>query len=811
MTDDNTAPTEPFSADDDDLLDEEANPGGFDIWKAPVREDPWGRWPAGDEPWRELEIVYVNADSSVTALMRNTSIEVEPGVIPDPRHDFEGDSYSDLQFVSRWNATWRGARLTELSLDLFSKDWPEMLRLVLDPSSPVELLCAYHASYPGLWGIDLCNHGTPARNARDEPLGHQVVCRDPRLALRIGARYPGVASHAAFLQSRLWHPEEPTSDAGRELMSELRAAARRVSKEPVPGAHEAMQDDPLKALTAVLVGEAEPPPTIGSPFAASLDTYSLIATSGLTELADADLVRADRKIVNQLAAHVTFPDAVAAIRRSDPNRLPLWIDFTDNDGEPLRRLHAAGIEQPLYGALVGYDETDEDRPPWHAVVLVGRTCGLIEEAVPLCVLGIGPDDRWRFPMKDNHISVLTAHSGGVTVRHVAFDFEYHGVEPPIAPRELAHELARSMQRATEWALARVGAVLSALDDGLLLLERRERATRTYDLVRAPAGPATTRTAALPDAASLARRLRELGSLHRVAEVTGVEPAAAYRVLELAGVDPDQVLRDEVLTRWRRTVSIEAVVAATHLQRDLVERYLLEAGLDPADTPVPHDVTDPDVLAAVSAYREAGTLEAAGERLAISGETVRRRIARAGLSTDEIETEAERRLAHEAVEAWERAGRSLVGAAREIGVDPRTVKERLRRAGISAATLQGTNGDRKHEVRALYEQLGSRQAVATVLGMSPKTVRELLADEPAPAGPEEKTAPAGGGSRRGRPRVSDEELTRAADALAEHGTMRAAARALGLSTGGMAHRLKLARERGLAQDPDDTRPKPRKEH
>ena len=570
-----------------------------------------------------------------------------------------------------------------------------------------------------------------------------------------------------------------------------------------------MQEDKLKALTTVLVDETEPPPSINDPFAASLDTYTLIATSGLVELIDADLLRVDRRLVGQLAAHVTFPDAVAAIRRSDPDRLPLWIDFTDEQGEPMRRRQAAGIEQPLYGALIDYEDSEEYGKPFHTVVLIGRTSGLIEEPLPLCVLGIGPDDRWRFPMADNQISVLAAHSGGVAVRHIRASWEYHGIEPPITDHELSHELSRLMQRMTEWALARVGAVLSALDDGLLLTELRPDATATYDLVRAPAGPAAVRSSRPADAMTIARRLRELGSLHRVSERIGVDVPDAYRALELAGIDPDQVLRDEVLLRWRRTASIEAVIAGTHLHRDLVERYLLEAGLDPTDTPIPHDVTDPDVLAAVAAYRQAGTLDAAGEQLGISGETVRRRIARAGLSTDEIETEADRRSEMETVDAWERAGRSLAGAARELGVDPRTVKERLRRAEVPLDAVQDTNGHRRQEILALHAQVGSRQAVAALLGVSLRTVKDALDEQegPADAGATDPSSPA---AAVGRPRVSDTELRRAAAALAEHGSVRAAARALGMSTGGMAYRLRQARERGLVDDNDDARRGPGKE-
>ena len=202
MSDDDRAPAaldaEEVNEDAPECSDDEDDEDGVNFyWRAPLRSDPWERWPVEAEPIRELDIVYIDANASTTSLVRYGVIEVEPGVIPDPRphnpHDENDEDFFDLHFVSRWNATWRGARLTELSLDLFSQQWPEVLRLVLDPGSDVELLCAYHASYAGFWGLHLCNHGTSVRNPHDEPLGHHVACRDPRLALRIAARYPGVA------------------------------------------------------------------------------------------------------------------------------------------------------------------------------------------------------------------------------------------------------------------------------------------------------------------------------------------------------------------------------------------------------------------------------------------------------------------------------------------------------------------------------------------------------------------------------------------------------------------------------------------
>jgi molybdenum-dependent DNA-binding transcriptional regulator ModE len=770
------------------------------IWRV-VHEDPWGRWLAGEEPVRELDVLAIDADASGILLVRSARIEIAPGVISDPRMPTRGsDEYDgfDLHFRGRWNAAWRGSRLTDLSLDLFSGQWPEMLRLVFEVDQPVDLLAAYHASFPGLWGLTLCNLDTKERNARDEPLGHSVFCRDPRLALRIAARYPGVASHGAGMQAALWGPKPPETDEGRGWTERLEASARAVEEEPVPGARAVMDADLRQTFSTLLSGEREPAPTINDPFASSMGIYTLVAASGLPELANATLLRADRGMLAGLAAHVTFPDAIAAIRDSETERLPMWIDFCDSEGQPLLRRQSAGIDQPLYGALIDHDDSGEDSPePFHSVMLVGRTSGLIQEPLPFCALGIGPDDAWRFPIEEGQISLLNAHSGGVTVQTAHLDDEYEIADPPITQREFAHEVSRSLQRQTEWALARIGAALTALKDGLLLLERAETGVFTFDLVRAPAPAEVTRSATMPDAITIAQRLRELGSLHRVAKVDGIDSAAAYDALERAGIDADQVLRDEVLLRWRRTASVEAVISSTHLQRDLIERYLREAGIDSDDTPIPHDVTDPDVLAAIAAYREAGTLEAAGERLGISGESVRRRIARAGLAVDEIRTASDQRLAAETVDAWERAGRSLAGAARELRIDPRTVRERLRRAGIPAAVLAGDQAHQLAEARGLLEQTGSQAAVAALMSVSPTTLRRWLAVDETP--PEPGTA--------GRPRISDAELRRALAAHAEYGSVRAAARALGMSVGGLSHRLKLARSSGLDETISTARDRP----
>ncbi len=279
------------------------------------------------------------------------------------------------------------------------------------------------------------------------------------------------------------------------------------------------------------------------------------------------------------------------------------------------------------------------------------------------------------------------------------------------------------------------------------------------------------------------KLRELGSVRRVAEVEGTDVVSVRTTLEKTGVDPNQVRRDEVIQRFRRSGSVVAVVGELHIHRGDVERFLLEAGIDWLDTSVPHDVTDPDVLAAINAYREEGTLDGAGDRLGVSRETIRRRLAHAGLGTDDVQTESRRRATLDAVDAWRTAGHSLAGAARRLGIDPRTVKDRLRQAGVSAAAAS-TSKERATEARKLHEIVGSTQTVAALMGISESSVRRYLGDGNKTATPR----------RIGRPSLTDGELDQVDLAYAEYGSIRAAARSLGMSAGGFNHRLKLARTR-----------------
>ncbi|MHB8531427.1 MAG: helix-turn-helix domain-containing protein [Solirubrobacteraceae bacterium] len=759
---------------------------------APVAEDSWRRWPSDQEPIRELEILHVHGSDSDTPLVRSATVTVAPGVLPDGRYNPDQEDYDVyLRFAGRWNAVWRGTRLSQLSLDCFSEEWPEVIRLVFDPEEPVELLAAYNASFPGLNGLTIKAEDMLTRNARGEIMGHQVSARDPRLAIQIAARCPGVCEHTAWLEHELHQPTELSSEQALDSMAEIDAATKAIAGEPAPGAHLALDRRALQGIAAMIGGESERAPTpFIEPVAATLDTYTLIGASGIGELADADLVRVPKEIVSALAAHVTFPDAIEAIRATSSARLPLWLDFTDDQGRPQRRKHPSGCDQPLYGVLItDYQDDDAGAPRARVVVPVGRAAALTERALPLCAMAVGPDDGWRYPLLDNQIGLLSAHRGGVTVRHVrGYEHDLAGVEPELGSAEIRAELAGHVARCTEWTLARVGAVLSALEDGVLLLQREPAGQRTYRLVKVPATVAAGRTRASVDGRVLIARLRELGSVKRVAKTEGVDATTVREALETLGADPDQIRRDEVIQRFRATGSIAAVASELHIHRGDIERFLLEAGIDWLDTPIPHDVTDKHVMAAINAYREEGTLGAAGDRFGVSGETIRRRLAQAGLETSDVTTEKERRAAQDAVEAWGAAGHSLAGAARDLGIDPRTLKERLRRAGVSAAAA-GTRAQRATEARQLHQLVGSPEAVSALMGISASSVRRYIEDRSKP------TAPSRGG---GRPPLSNGQLDQVELALAEHGSIRAAARSIGISPSGFSHRLKLAQARPKQQ-------------
>lgn len=750
------------------------------MFKGPLREDPWGRWKAGDEPIRELEVHAVRANPSGDIIVPFATVVVEPGVLPATRFNPEDDDVWDLNFRGRWNAVWTGNRLTQLSLDCFSSEWDEVVRGPLDPDEPVDLLAAYFASSPGFWGLHLEAADIETRNARDEIYGHRVSVRDPRLTMQIAARYPGVCPHTAYFELEYHRPTEATGDKALEIKRSLSVAAKSVDGEPMPGLQSAMgQREPFAGVAAMIGEDAEPPfvPFVES-VAATLDSYSAIGTCLYEDIPDATLVKAPLETVATLSAHVTFPDAISAIRCIDKDRLPLWLDFTADDGEPQSRLHPGGLRQPLFGVFICYADDPKDGEPFHIIVPVGRTVELDQEPMPLCALAIGPDDSWRLPTPEKSISLITAHRGGVAVKYANTRDTSYGIDPEITSAEIGREISGHIAHSTEWVLARVGAVMSAIEDGLLLLKRMPSGQRSFELIPAGREPKRRQDSSL-DAPTIVKRLRELGSLRRVAEAEDSEILPIREALDRAGVDPDQVRRDEVLQRYRRSPSIEAVVGELHLFRDEVERFLREAGIDLEDT-IPHDVTDPKVLGAIAAYREEGTLEGAGARLGVSGETIRRRLKQAGLSTEQIATELRRDAVAESVSAWKSAGHNLAGAARELGLDPRTIKAHLLEAGVSVAAASSERG-RAAEARQLHEIVGSARAVGALMGLSTSTVRRHLADSRSV-------------QSRGRPTISDEALDQAEIAYREHGTIRAAARATGISPGGFSYRLRQARER-----------------
>ncbi|MFN8204562.1 MAG: hypothetical protein U0S48_18555 [Solirubrobacteraceae bacterium] len=757
------------------------------VWK-PITRDPWGRWAPGEEPVRELEITGVVADDSDTLMIRQPRVDIAPGVIPDPYMDPDldngGEDDWELQFVGRWNVRWSGNRITDLSLDLFCDEVDEVMRLRFLADEPLDLLLVYNAAFVGIRTLTVCNEGTPARNARDKPLGHPVICRDPLLAMQIAARCYGVARHFDVFQAELWHPSEIKSEKGREVYEELTAAASTVRGEPATGLQRALDDDmTLRAIAAMHGDDSDRSGLIyNEPIATTLDAYTLIGTMGLGFIDDdTHLARVPEPLAMSLGANVTFADAISAIRRVDPAGLPLWLDFTsDEDERPAMRRHPSGVDQPLYGALVVYEDDPEHGGPFHAVVPIGRTVNLDPFPLATGVLAIGPDDRWRWPMPDNQLGLITAHRGGVVVRNTTYSYELDGVEPKVTREWVRREIAGHFASTSEWVLARVGAILTGLDDGLLHLRRTSGSRRTFDLELAPAAAPRARRAGHDlDPWHLARRLRELGSMRRVADELDADIAAVRATMQAAGIDPDQVRRDEVLTRYRATGSIDAI--GLPIFRAEIERFLRDAGIDPHDTPVPHDVTDPEALEAIAAYRAAGTLDAAGAHLGISGESVRRRIARTGLRVEDIETNPDRRQREESVAAFHKAGRSLAGAARLLGIDPRTVRDRLARVGVDPAATPATGKPAgTEELRDLYALVGSIRQVAALAGVSVEEVRRAV-------------GPCDRGQRRGR-RVSDDALDQAEMAYREHGSVRAAARALALSAGTFQYRLKQAQAR-----------------
>lgn len=245
---------------EEDFQEEEVEGESFDLFKGPLREDPWGRWEAGEEPIRELAVHAVRANPSGDIIVPTATVVVEPSVLPAPRFDQGDQDFWHLNFRGRWNAIWTGNRLTQLSLDCFSDEWDEVVRVTLDPNEPVDLLAAYFASSPGVWGLHLEAEDFEARNARDEICSHPVSVRDPRLTLRIAARYPGICPHTAYFELEYDQPTKATSEKASKIHRSLTAAAQSTAGEPMPGLRHAMdQAEPFAGVAAMIGEDAEPP------------------------------------------------------------------------------------------------------------------------------------------------------------------------------------------------------------------------------------------------------------------------------------------------------------------------------------------------------------------------------------------------------------------------------------------------------------------------------------------------------------------------------------------------------------------------
>jgi hypothetical protein len=284
-----------------------------------------------------------------------------------------------------------------------------------------------------MWSVKLVAEDNPTENARGEIYGHDVSARDPRLALRIAARYPGISLHTDYFEYEYANDTEITSENGLEIKEALEKSIGASASEPMPGLAATMgETGAMMGIAAITGQDAKPPPVpFVEPVSASLDSYTAIGTCALDRLHEATLIRAPAEILASLAVHLTFPDAISAIRRTDPDRLPIWLDFTSIDGDPERRSYPAGLAQPLYGVLIDHEEDESEGGPFHAVIPIGRNVGLREEATALCALAVGPDDGWRFPVPEGVISLITAHRGGVAVRHANTKHTSIGITPEI--------------------------------------------------------------------------------------------------------------------------------------------------------------------------------------------------------------------------------------------------------------------------------------------------------------------------------------------------------------------------------------------
>lgn len=746
----------------------------------PCRSDPWDRWPAGQEPKREVNLLWTDEETAVP-MIPSATLHVEGGILPLPRYDQATEDFSNLRMFGRWNAIWKGSILSHLSLDCFSTELPEVVSIEFDPADPDHLLAAYVGSFPGMWGIHLVADDFTAKWPRGSHAAHEVTARDPRLASQIATRYPGICPHSFFFEYEMAFPSTGDGEDFLDAVNWLDGFLGVGEGEPMPGFAELQNSrDSMSGILAIVHGEADTPDfPMFEPTCATFDTYQAIAIAGLSGFEDVTMISAQSEITDDLAANVAFPDAIDAIRSFDSDRLPLWLDFSDESGDSAWQTHAAGIDQPLYGVAIIERDDEPGEGPFRAAIPVGRRVGGYEEAVPLCGLAIGPDDSWRFPVPEGKIGALTAHSGGVTVREIPYP-EFLTPAPEIDREMIRREIAGHMAHCTEWILARVGAILNALEAGHLVLEKKKTGKRSYDLARNQYRKQPPAEPLRGDGERLVDLLREHGSIVRVSQVLNASAIDVRQSLESDGVNPDRVLDDEIMVRYRRFGTVDAVVRGLRLHRGRVEACLRERGIAVEATPVPHDVTDPILLEAISAYDLEGTLADAGARLGVSAETVRRRMLAAGVRPDPFRTGSVRKVDGQAKETWQSEGRSIPSAAKKIGVDPRTLKRRLIRAGVSDREIM-LGSDSSSQTKELLDQLGSIRAVAAITGLSQATVRRHISNANRELSP-------------GRPQLTNKLLDQSVVAYEEHGSIRAAATALGVSPSGFAHRLRTAHAR-----------------
>ena len=137
------------------------------------------------------------------------------------------------------------------------------------------------------------------------------------------------------------------------------------------------------------------------------------------------------------------------------------------------------------------------------------------------------------------------------------------------------------------------------------------------------------------------------------------------------------------------------------------------------------------------------------------------------------------LRQQTIDAWNAAGRNLAATARALGIDPRTVRDRLIRHGIPERSIGRAHAaDAASCANSCSARLPAPPSPPHRRASPP--VRRTLAPTARPARGAASASP-----RRPRP---------GARAYAEHGSVRAAARALGISPGSFQYRLRRAQAR-----------------